>query len=244
MILISIAGQGCFAQGRDSTLFFRGSWSVTHNGFSFIPSFSLGKPAAIMDVAVGNKRLSFEPQFRFALEGKPWSFIFIYRYKLINRSRFQLMLGGHLPSIAFNTQPDSSNGVVRDVMVSRRFLAGELAPTYWLSKNTSIGLYFLRGHGFDSGSIRDSHFLGLRSNFNYIKLTKRIFARFAPQFYYLKTDDTDGIYVTYSLIMAMKDFPLSISNIVNRAIQSDIPAKDFDWNVSLIYSFEKNYVRQ
>jgi len=38
--------------------------------------FTLGKPAAIFDLSVGNERLAFEPQFRFSLEGKPWSFIF------------------------------------------------------------------------------------------------------------------------------------------------------------------------
>ncbi len=103
-LFLSIFTLSAFAQKGDSTLFFRSSLSVTHNGFSFIPSFSLGKPAAILDVAVGNKRLSFEPQFRFALEGKPWSFIFIYRYKFIDRDKFQFTFGGHIPAIVFRTE--------------------------------------------------------------------------------------------------------------------------------------------
>jgi hypothetical protein len=57
--------------------------SVTAKGISTIPSFTLGKPAVIFDVAMGTRKLSFESQFRFSLEGKPWSFLFWWRYKLL-----------------------------------------------------------------------------------------------------------------------------------------------------------------
>ncbi|MBL7873911.1 MAG: hypothetical protein JNM78_20020 [Cyclobacteriaceae bacterium] len=243
-ILLLFISQTTWAQKRDSTLYFKSALSVTQNGFSFIPSFSLGKPAAILDLAIGNKRLSFEPQFRYALEGKPWSFIFIYRYKVIDRSKFQLLVGGHIPAIVFATRTATINGVTRDVSVSQRFLAAELAPTYLLSKNLSTGFYLLRGHGFQQDGVQDSYFIGYRVNFNNVKLTDLFFMRFNPQLYYLKTDDLDGYYVTYTLTLAMKDFPLSISHIANKTIKSDIPAKDFDWNVSLIYSFDKNYIRK
>ncbi|MCU0339256.1 MAG: hypothetical protein MUE30_05180, partial [Spirosomaceae bacterium] len=77
-----------FSQTTDSTaqiINFKSTTSITNNGFSFIPAFSLGRPAAIFNLNInGGKRFSFEPEFRFALEdGRPWSFIFIWRYKLI-----------------------------------------------------------------------------------------------------------------------------------------------------------------
>lgn len=241
-ILICFSLQPCFAQ-RDSTLFFRSALSVTQNGFSFIPSFSLGKPAIIFEPSIGNKRLSFEPQFRFALEGKPWSFIFIYKYKLVDRGKFSLHVGGHIPALIFSTQTVIRNGTTEDVIVSQRFLAAELVPNYTLSKSVSIGMYLLRGHGFDKGGIQDSYYAGLRSTITNLNITKRIFFKLNPQVYYLKTDDKDGAYVTNTLILAMRNFPLSISNIVNKAIQTDIPGKDFDWNVSLVYSFDKHYAR-
>lgn len=227
----------------DSTLFFRSALSITQNGFSFIPSFSLGKPAIIFEPSIGNKRLSFEPQFRFALEGKPWSFIFIYKYKVVDRSKFSLQVGGHIPALIFSTQTVIKNGAPEEVIVSQRFLAAELVPNYTFSKSVSIGMYFLRGHGFDKGGIQDSYYAGLRSTITNLNITKRIFFKLNPQVYYLKTDDKDGVYVTNTLTLAMRNFPLSISNIVNKAIQTDIPGKDFDWNVSLVYSFDKNYVR-
>lgn len=239
--LLSFSGH---AQRKDSTLFFRSSLSVTQNGFSFIPSFSLGKPAVIFEPSVGNKRLSFEPQFRFAMEGKPWSFIFIYRYKIINQDKFQVTLGGHIPAIIFGNDTMIKNGVSKDVIIARRFIAGEIMPNYQLTKNINIGLMYLQGHGFQNDATQNTWFLGLRSNFSNIQLTEQLFARFVPMVFFLKTDADAGYYVTYTFTLAAKNFPVSIQHILNRAVEAEIPAKKFDWNVSLVYSFDKQYVRR
>jgi hypothetical protein len=67
-----------FSQKVDSTKkinHFGASVSVTNNGIAFVPAFSLGRPAVVFDLSAGRK-LSFDPQFRFALDGKPWAFFF------------------------------------------------------------------------------------------------------------------------------------------------------------------------
>lgn len=241
--ILSLSAQSALAQ-KDSTLFFRSSLSVTQNGFSFIPSFSLGKPAVILEPSIGNKRWSFEPQFRFALDGKPWSFIFIYRYKIINKNKFQLTLGGHIPAFVFSSEAVTVNGVGKEAIIARRFVAGEIMPSYQLTNNINIGMVYLQGHGFQPDATRNTWFLGLRSNFSYIKLSEHFFARFNPMLFYLKTDNDVGYYATYTVTLAAKNFPLSIQHILNQAIQSELKAKTFDWNVSLVYSFDKNYVRK
>lgn len=241
VILVSMSAVTGIAQQRDSSLFFRANVSVTQNGFSFIPSFSLGKPALIFEPSIGNKRLSFEPQFRFALEGKPWSFIFIYRYKIITRTKFQLEAGGHVPSIVFVTQSVTRNGAPEDVIVAHRFAAAELIPDYIVSQNLRVGIYLLRGHGFDNSAVQETSFVGVRSQFTNIRLSPRLTFRITPQLFYLKTDDKDGVFATGTMTLALNRFPLSVSSIINKAIESEIPAKDFDWNVSLVYSFDKRY---
>ena len=73
----------------DKEIVISGKINLTNNGFSFIPLFSLGKPATTINLSVGGKRLSFDPQFRFDLDGmRPWSFLFIWHYKLIKKERF------------------------------------------------------------------------------------------------------------------------------------------------------------
>jgi len=69
--------------------------------------------------------------------------------------------------------------------------------------------------------------------------------KFTPQVYYLKMDKQDGYYFTSALTFANRKFPLSISGVINKIIQTKIIAsKNFVWNVSLIYSFNKKYIEQ
>ena len=45
-----------------------------------------------------------------------------------------------------------------------------------------------------------------------------------------------------TLTLAMRNFPLSVSSLINKTIQTNIPiGNDFLWNVSLIYTFNKKY---
>ena len=68
------------AQKSDSTRpkisSFGGAVTVQTKGISTIPNLTLGKPAAIFDMKVGRK-LTFEPQFRFALDWKTVGYRFL-----------------------------------------------------------------------------------------------------------------------------------------------------------------------
>lgn len=231
-----------YAQPKDSTFFFRADATVTNNGFSIIPAFTLGDPAAFLDLKMGNKRLSFEPQFRYALEGRPWSFVFIYRYKAIMKPKFELTFGGHLPGINYITRMVDVDGVEEELSVARRFLALEAMPVYKISTHTSVGLYFLRGHGFQQHGPQNSYFLSLQGNFNKIKLAGKSYFSFNPQAFYLKVDADVGYYVNATTTLGIQDFPITVSWIVNKAVKSEIAAQDFDWSINLIYTLNRNFV--
>ena len=80
-----------FSQKSDTvakTFNFWGAITVTTKGISTFPNLTLGKPAAIFDLVAGNGRLSFEPTFRFSLEGEPWTFLFWGRYKAVQNDKF------------------------------------------------------------------------------------------------------------------------------------------------------------
>jgi hypothetical protein len=232
-----------FSQKSDSTKIpahFGGAVTVTTKGISIIPNLTLGKPAAIFDMTVG-RRLSFEPQFRFALEGKPWSFLFWFRYELVNNNKFQFKIGAH-PAIAFRTITDSINGESQEIIRAQRYLAGELAPTFILTKGISTGMYYLYSRGIEKDITQNTHYLAFRIIFSNIKLTDKVFMRFNPQVYYLNMDKDAGLYFNATLTLAMKNFPLSVSSLINQTIKTDIPiGEDFLWNVSLIYTFNKKY---
>ncbi|MBK7870581.1 MAG: hypothetical protein IPJ74_07825 [Saprospiraceae bacterium] len=236
-------------QSLDTTqqiIHFRSMLSATNNGFSLVPTFSLGKPAVVTTFNISGKgRFSFEPEFRYSMEFKPWSFIFIWRYKLIEKNKFQLKLGTHLPALNFISGSVIKNGMEQEAIQARRFFPViEVIPSYKVSTNISLGLYYLYSIGMEKELTKNNHFVSLQPNFNNIPLTKQFYMRFNPQFYYLKLDKQDGFYVASSLTLARENFPFSISTLMNKAIDSDIPAKDFDWNVSLNYTFGKDYIKK
>jgi hypothetical protein len=235
-----------FCQNTDSTKVvsnFGGAVTVTNNGISFIPTFSLGKPAAIFDMTVGRK-LSFEPQFRFALEGKPWSFIFWWRYKLVKTSKVAVNVGAH-PAILFRTITDTINGVSQEMIKAQRNVAAEFSPNYYLTKNISMGLYYLYGYSLEKNVVKNVHYLTFNFGFSNIGLPGQFYLKFYPQVYYLNMDKEDGFYFSSVLTLANRKFPVSISTLMNKVIKTDITAsKNFVWNVSLIYSFNKKYVEQ
>jgi hypothetical protein len=220
-----------------------GAVTVTNNGISLIPTFTLGKPAAIFDLSLGKKKIFFEPQLRFGLDGKPWSFIFWWRYRLLNTGKLKISAGAH-PSLVFRTVKSEINGVVTEAIQANRYLAVELAPNYSVAKGVSVGVYYLYSHGIDRQAVRNTNFITLNSNFSNIKLGKELYARFIPQVYYLKQDKHDGLYVTSMLTLAKNNFPLSVQGMLNKTIRSDIPgSRDFVWNTSIIYSFGNTYVK-
>jgi hypothetical protein len=247
LILLILSGftNLSFSQNTENTKapsHFGGAVTVTNNGISFIPTFTLNKPAAIFDLSMG-KRLTFEPQFRFALEGKPWSFIFWWRYKLIRSDRFRLTLGAH-PAIAFRTITVTTDSVSQEIIMAQRYLAGELSPNYFITKNISIGMYYLYGRCFEEDAIRNTHFLTFNVNFSNIKLSNQFYMKFVPQIYYLNMDGSNGFYFTSSLTMARRNFPISISGLINTPFETEIQVNNsLIWNVSLIYSFGSNYAR-
>lgn len=247
IVTASAFAQFSFAQKSDSIRIannFSGAVTVTTKGISTIPNLTLGKPAAIFDLSMGKRKLTFEPQLRFALEGRPWSFLFWWRYKLVNNEKFRVSVGAH-PALSFKTTSTETGGVTEKTTKVYRYLAAELSPAYLLSKNTSIGVYYLYSRGIEKILTRNTNLIALRGNISNIKISNQLFLGLNPQIYFLKMDEHDGFYLNSSLSLAKSNFPVSLSAMFNKRLKSDIPAdNDFIWNISLRYTFNKEYVKK
>ena len=247
LLLLTVSAHTTPAQRADSARSSRvigGGVTVTNNGISLLPTFTLGKPAAIFDLTLGGRALRFEPQFRFALEGKPWAFIFWWRYRLLRAGRFSVNVGAH-PAVLFKTAPSPTEADSAQTIVAQRYVAGELSPRYALGNGVSVGTYYLYSHGFDPGGTSNTHFVTANATFANLRLTERLHLTVSPQVYYLSMDEQDGYYTTATVSLHIRDFPLSVQSIMNHAITTTIVAEDdFVWNVSLIYSFKREYERK
>ncbi|MCR9062646.1 MAG: hypothetical protein NXI00_01705 [Cytophagales bacterium] len=236
--------QFSFAQSQtiDSTRtpsFVRGQITATNNGVSLIPTFSLGKPAVLFDMNIGKGRLSFDPMIRFGMNGKPWTFVFWWRYKLMQQKKFTLGLGAH-PSVVFRDVSVTNNGVKKEYLVAQRYFAWEASPTYIINKNASLGLYYLGSKGLTKDIVQNTTFVALRSVLN-LNLSKKFNLGLIPQVYYLKMDEKYGTYVNATLNLYKKNFPVSLNAIASKAIKTKIVGKDFLWSVGAVYNINTNY---
>jgi hypothetical protein len=243
-ILFTCHGLDSFSQKADSTKpikHFSGTASITNNGIALVPNFSLEKPAAIFIMSLGGERFSVDPDIRFGLDGKPWTMLFWARYKLVTKSKFRLHTGVHL-GLNFRSTSISINNTPSENSIARRYLATELAPNYYFTKNISAGVYYLYSRGLDPGTSKNNHFVTLNANFSHLSLTKKIYLRFNPQVFYLYQDGREGYYTTGLVALAKNNFPLSVSYLVNKRISGNILSKDFISSLSLIYSFNRRFV--
>lgn len=216
---------------------FSSNIAITNNGISLVPTFTLGKPATVINLSVSKGRLSFEPELRFAFqEARPWSFIYWMRYKIVKSNTFNLHVGVH-PSFVFTNSILVNDSISKEVTLVKRYWAGELAPSMKLSKKSRFGIYYLHAYGLGSDITKHSQLLALHASISDISLSKRLYLKYNPQLFYLKLDALDGYYFTQTITLAVKDWPFSLSSITTKTIKSQIPSKDFVWNVSLNYTF-------
>ena len=235
-LLLFITVTTAAAENRNQNLRLTGSATLTSNGLSTFPNLTLGKPAAVFDFTIGGERFRLDPILRFGLDGKPWTFIFWLRYDAIKTEKFGLRFGAH-PAYAFRTIQSMPNGQETDILRTYQFLAGEIAPIFRVTKNISLGPYYILAHGVDKDVVRFSNFLSFMTNISNIQLTEKIYSNLMAQVYFLKMDDSSGIYYNSTLSLNKRNFPVSLSSTINKAIDSNIPGEKFLWNINLSYRF-------
>ena len=216
---------------------FKASASITNNGISLVPTFSLGDPAILFDVKLIKGKYSFEPEIKYSLEGKPWTMLFWFRHKTVEKKNFSLRTGIH-PGVNFRTIQINRDVVNENIIEARRFIAAEIAPNFIIRNNITVGAYYLYSRGLDN-SPKNNHFLVANSFFSNINLFDNYQASVSPQVYYLKQDKLDGLYTVGFITINKKLSPISLSFILNKAIETKIlPEDDFTWNVSINYKFK------
>ncbi len=221
---------------------FSGALSITNKGISTIPSYTLGKPAMIFSLYMGNK-FTFEPEFRYGLNGKPWMVLLWGRYNLVDKDKFQMNVGLN-PSLFFRDLSSISTDSVTDALVLQRSITADMNTGYHLTNTISLGTYYMYIRGIESFSSKNTHYLTFRINFHDIKIYKQLYVNFIPQCYYLKVDEEDGYFFSSSISLKRHGFPLSMHSQFSKKIQSGIiGASDFLWNVSLKYSFSNSFYK-
>lgn len=210
-------------------------------GISTIPNLTLGRPAFTFDLKVGRK-LSFEPQFRFAATGEPWALVLWWRYNAVSSSKFRLDLSTNY-SFSYRTITVTTQGELQELIRTTRYLVGAAAPEYILNKYFSLGAYVFYNRGIEKFITRNTLMLSFRPSFSNIPIAKNITARFNPEIYRLTMDDDEGYFFNARLSINKRNFPIALSALINKPIKSNIPSEyDLLWNAGISYTFNSKYV--
>ncbi len=235
-LLLGMAISAFSEEKRDQNVRLTGSAAITSKGLSTFPNLTLGKPALLFDMSLGNENFRFDPTLRFGIDGKPWTFIFWVRYEAIQSEKFGLRLGAH-PAYSFKTISTNQNGQVSEVLRTHQYLAAEIVPVFKVSKNLSIAPFVVFAYGVDSDAVKFSNFISLLANIANLPITDEIYSNLMAQVYYLKMDANRGYYFNSTLSLNKRNFPLSLSATINKAIDTSLLGEKFLWNINLIYRF-------
>ncbi|MCR9065384.1 MAG: hypothetical protein NXI00_15530 [Cytophagales bacterium] len=204
---------------------------ITNNGVSLFPNLSLGKPAAIINATIAKKNFSFEPEFRWALNGKPWSYIFWLRYRY-NTEKFSFRVGAH-PAYIFGEQSVIIDGKEENRFVTTRYAAAEISPSLNISEKFKLSVHYLRGTRLDNYGVKTSNFLSLQPSFTNLSVGKEYYINFFPQFFYLQLDNKNGTYLSETITFNKTDFPVYLSNMMTYKIKSTVAGDNFVWSLGL-----------
>jgi hypothetical protein len=146
------------------------------------------------------------------------------------------------PSMAFKSVPGEVSGESHEIIRTTRYVAAALSPNFQVNKYLGVGMYLFYTKGIEKYITQNTYMVSLRPSISNIPVTKNIAARIGPEIYYLKMDAWDGIYLNATFLISKKDFPLSITGLINKPLKSNIPAEyNHLWNVCLVYTFNNEY---
>lgn len=228
------------AAQKDSTQYkpeFSGVITLTSNGISQIPAYSLDKPAISAFFYLKLKRFSYEPDINYGVDGRPWGMGNSFMYLVLDRKKLKFKSGLAL-GLAFSYPELLQDGVLVKINKSERYLIAKLLPSYVISEKMTLGVNYWYARNLERKSIRTINFLSAALSIAHVSLIRKIYFSVLPQIFYLDVDGDDGLFFSPTAAIGVKDFPLYLSSQVNTTIYQNMTSDPgFKWNVALNYMF-------
>ena len=216
-----------------SPIVIHGNLQLTNNGISPVPSFSLGKPALLTTLIVSKGRFSFNPEFNFDLEAKPWSVNTWVKYKLIQRGRFDFILGNNFSLFFKRNLPNPRN----EEFQLQRYQAFEFNAGFQLTSKRSLRLMYWKSQSLDGLGIKNGLFVMLVAQINDAYTGKLGRISFRPSAFVIdNTAPFTAYFISQITTFYPAKFPLNLSFQTVHPLYSS-PNSPFNWNLGLNLPF-------
>jgi hypothetical protein len=204
------------------------SLSVSRIGLSPIPVPPLEYPCLSSFFSVKKGNWSYDPDFTFALNAKPWMINNWTHYRFVNKNKLQVTAGIN-PFLYFVNDVSNSR---KQVLRTSLNLSAEISADYKISTNWSVNINYRRDKGFNDmvltgnffcvgvsykPDISSSLFIGLNEHLIYFDYPGRLV----------------GIFSSGEVILGSKKIPASVSFQAVQPVACKSVAAPFIWNLSL-----------
>lgn len=208
------------------------TFSLNSNGISSIPSFSLGAPAIIAVPSFTLGRFNYEPVLAYDLDIQPWFIDNWFRYKIIDRPKFEFRTGVNFSMYFSDLKlPDSI------VLQGQRYWAAEFTGTFRPTSKSYLTGAYLIDRGQDAGTIK-GHYFSIMGERSEIGIGKSLMLAANLHLFYIQYDgNNDGLFIAPKVTSSLKNLPFALFFHVIQAIESNIsPYPGFSWNLGIAYS--------
>jgi len=250
IILLLFLSNVLFSQNNstEKEYHFNGNINISNNGFSFIPLFTLGEPATVINLSLGGDRFSFNPSLSFDLNGlRPWVFDFIWSYKIVSNKKYNLIFSQFIPGLYFHTISYEKNNIKQEAFSTWVSTVSTIDFFYLISSNFRFGFTFFNAFPIKKNKEQPNiaRMLSIKSKIGNIKLGESITINWSPEIYFPKVDNQTGIFAAQNISIRFNNSPISISSSMNKAIDfGNFTGKSFDWNIGINYSFNNKFIKK
>jgi hypothetical protein len=212
---------------RDS-LVFNISMSVSKIGLSPIPAPPLEYPCLSGFLSVKKGNWSYDPDFTFALNARPWMINNWIHYRIFNKNKLQVTTGIN-PFLYFVN--DDAHSQMQPLRTSLN-LSAELFADYKLSTHWSLNTNYRRDKGFNDMVLTGNFFC---VSVSYVQdISSSLYMRLNGHLIYFDYPGRlIGVFSSGEMIVGSKKLPASFTFQAVQPLVCKLVVAPFIWNLSL-----------
>jgi hypothetical protein len=215
---------------RDS-LVFHANVAISKIGLSPIPVQPSGYPCASASLSAKKRNWSYDPDFTFTLNAKPWMINNWIHYRLTNKKKLKICAGIN-PFLYFSS---ANTYLKKQVMTTNKNLSAELFADYQLSKRWSVNIDYRYDRGFNNMVMTGNFFCASISTIQNLSASTNIRLN-AHAIYFDFPCHFQGLFSAWEITLTRKRYPLSLSLQVIQPVACKLNNAAFLWNTWLVIS--------
>jgi hypothetical protein len=206
--------------------------SFSKIGFSPIPVPPLEYPCLSSSISIEKGNWSYDPDFTFALNAKPWMINNWLHYRVLNKNKLKVTTGIN-PFLYFTS--GSTNPEKRAMRANFNLSAGLFAD-YKISNHWSTNIDYRYDMGFN-GEVLTGNFYCVSLSFVQNISSSLFIGLNGHLIYFDYPGQLIGIFNTGEIILGSKRVPASVSFQAVQPVACKSVTAPFIWNLSLNISF-------